>query len=159
MLGSAPRPEAPLPRSVPSTPTSRPSERMAQGMAMLHVSSFRPLQREAIVALLSGRDVLLVMATGAGKSLCFQLPAVVTKGVTVVISPLIALMRDQVNKLQELGIKCALLNSTLAASGRRAVMEDLEAKDPVTKLLYGVSVQPPIAFRVCSLFICALVVQ
>lgn len=76
---------------------------------------FRPLQREAVEAALSGRDTLVVMPTGAGKSLCFQLPAALTEGVTLVVSPLIALMRDQVDALNRrpafATLGCACLTS------------------------------------------------
>ena len=90
---------------------------------------FRPLQEEAVQAALDERDLLVVMPTGAGKSLCFQLPAALTPGVTLVISPLIALMRDQVDALnhrpafQRLG--CAYLNSGQGLDEQRAVLNDL----------------------------------
>ena len=75
--------------------------------------SFRPLQEEIVSALVSGEDVFALMPTGGGKSLCYQLPALVRPGVGVVISPLIALMEDQVLALSELGVRAAFLNSTL----------------------------------------------
>ncbi len=74
---------------------------------------FRPLQGEIIANLLSRRDTLAVMPTGSGKSLCYQLPALLFEGLTVVVSPLIALMQDQVTQLRELGVPAAFLNSTL----------------------------------------------
>ncbi|HEY3660740.1 MAG TPA: DNA helicase RecQ [Candidatus Udaeobacter sp.] len=74
---------------------------------------FRPLQREIIEDALGGRDVFVLMPTGAGKSLCFQLPALVRNGLTIVVSPLIALMKDQVDALQSSGIPATYLNSTL----------------------------------------------
>jgi ATP-dependent DNA helicase RecQ len=76
---------------------------------------FRPLQREIIETVLSGRDALALLPTGAGKSLCYQLPAVVRPGLTLVISPLIALMKDQVDALRSSGIAATYLNSTLDA--------------------------------------------
>ncbi len=79
-------------------------------------SSFRPGQDKLIDALVSGRDVLGVMPTGAGKSLCYQVPGLMRPGVTLVISPLIALMADQVMALKAMGIPAAYLNSTLSAS-------------------------------------------
>ncbi|MBN1669233.1 MAG: DNA helicase RecQ, partial [Anaerolineales bacterium] len=75
--------------------------------------SFRPLQKEIIANVLRKRDTLAVMPTGSGKSLCYQLPALLFSGLTVVVSPLIALMEDQVLELREFGIPAAYLNSTL----------------------------------------------
>ncbi|MEP6603090.1 MAG: DNA helicase RecQ [Spartobacteria bacterium] len=74
---------------------------------------FRPLQQEIIQDSLAGRDVFAVMPTGGGKSLCFQLPALLREGLTIVVSPLIALMKDQVDALQTSGIAATFLNSTL----------------------------------------------
>ncbi|MGH7755537.1 MAG: RecQ family ATP-dependent DNA helicase, partial [Vulcanimicrobiaceae bacterium] len=74
---------------------------------------FRPLQREIVTDVLAGRDVLAVLPTGGGKSLCYQLPALLAPGLTVVISPLIALMHDQVSALRTAGIAGTYLNSTL----------------------------------------------
>jgi len=76
-------------------------------------SQFRPGQEELVDALLSGRDVLGVMPTGAGKSICYQLPALLLPGVTLVISPLISLMKDQVTALTQAGISAAFINSAL----------------------------------------------
>ena len=76
--------------------------------------SLRPLQGEVVEAALNNRDAVVVMPTGGGKSLCFQLPAVVTKTLTVVISPLIALMKDQVDALTVVGVPAAALNSSMS---------------------------------------------
>src|SRR3990172_2739265 len=76
-------------------------------------SEFRPGQREVIETVLDGRDCLCVMPTGGGKSLCYQLPAVVRQGLTLVVSPLIALMKDQVDQLRERQIPAAYINSSL----------------------------------------------
>src|SRR5690606_22369154 len=91
------------------------------------LQGFRPGQREVIEAVLRGRDALAVMPTGAGKSLCFQLPAVVHPGLTLVISPLIALMKDQVDGLQRRGIAAAYLASTQSAAERNRVYRELHA--------------------------------
>ena len=73
--------------------------------------AFRPGQEEIVSAVAQGEDVLAIMPTGGGKSLCFQLPALMREGITVVISPLIALMRDQVRALQEAGVCAGALTS------------------------------------------------
>jgi ATP-dependent DNA helicase RecQ len=84
--------------------------------------AFRPLQREIMEASLDGRDTVAILPTGAGKSLCYQLPALVRGGLTVVVSPLIALMKDQVDQLEASGVAATFLNSTLdAEEGRRRV--------------------------------------
>ena len=77
---------------------------------------FREPQREVIADILSGRDVFVVMPTGGGKSLCYQLPALLLDGVTIVVSPLIALMKDQVDGLQERRIAATLINSTITGT-------------------------------------------
>ncbi|MCK8519541.1 DNA helicase RecQ [Methanoculleus sp. 7T] len=84
-------------------------------------TSFLPHQEEIIDAVLAGRDVLAVMATGGGKSLCYQLPALVFGGLTVVVSPLIALMKDQVDGLRSNGITAATLNSSLGYGEQRII--------------------------------------
>ena len=96
--------------------------------------SFRPGQEQLIGAILEGRDVLGIMPTGAGKSLCYQVPALLLPGVTLVISPLISLMQDQVGALRQSGVPAAFLNSALSA----AEMGDTlyEARQGSYKLLY-----------------------
>lgn len=89
--------------------------------------SFRGQQEAAISAALDGRDVLILMPTGGGKSLCYQIPALVRPGVGVVISPLIALMQDQVNALRELGVNAGFLNSTLTLEEVQRVERELLA--------------------------------
>ncbi len=76
--------------------------------------SFRPHQRQIVEGLLAGHDVLAILPTGGGKSLCYQLPAMASHGLTVVVSPLIALMKDQVDSLEEVGVPATFLNSSLA---------------------------------------------
>ncbi|MDR2214164.1 MAG: DNA helicase RecQ [Pseudomonadales bacterium] len=87
--------------------------------------SFRPPQAEIIATLIEGGDALVLMPTGGGKSLCYQIPALVREGCAVVISPLIALMQDQVSALHELGLRAAYLNSTLAWDEVRRVEDAL----------------------------------
>ncbi|MFM7296254.1 MAG: DEAD/DEAH box helicase, partial [Planctomycetota bacterium] len=91
--------------------------------ARFGLSAFRGPQREVIEAVVAGRDVLLTMPTGAGKSLCYQLPAVVLDGLVLVVGPLIALMQDQVDALRKKGIRAAFVNSSLDSSERRARLE------------------------------------
>ena len=83
-------------------------------------TSFRPLQEEIVRDVLAGRDVLALLPTGGGKSLCFQLPALVSPGLTVVVSPLIALMKDQVDALIASGVAATYLNSSLSSDESRA---------------------------------------
>ena len=84
--------------------------------------AFRPGQEAVVSALLAGRDVLAVMPTGAGKSVCYQVPAVVMEGMALVVSPLVSLMADQVRAVQEAGIRGAYLNSTLAPGQQAEVL-------------------------------------
>src|SRR4051794_21874932 len=88
---------------------------------------FRPGQREVIEQVVRGQDVLCVMPTGGGKSLCYQLPALLLPGVTLVVSPLIALMKDQVDVLCQRGLRATLINSTLDPAEQRARMVEIEA--------------------------------
>jgi ATP-dependent DNA helicase RecQ len=87
---------------------------LEEHLARFKLTSFRPGQREVIEAVLAGHDCLCIMPTGGGKSLCYQLPAVAREGVTLVVSPLIALMKDQVDALHDLGIAATFINSSLA---------------------------------------------
>ncbi|MEM8698945.1 MAG: DNA helicase RecQ [Pseudomonadota bacterium] len=95
---------------------------------------FRPGQEEIVAAVTSGRDVLAIMPTGGGKSLCYQLPALMREGVTVVISPLIALMRDQVSALREAGVEAGALSSANEPHETDRVFDALE--EGRLKLLY-----------------------
>jgi ATP-dependent DNA helicase RecQ len=88
-------------------------------------SSFRPFQREAIDAVVAGRDSLLVLPTGGGKSLCFQVPALVRDGLALVVSPLIALMKDQVDTLVASGVPAACYNSAMGTDQRASVRAGL----------------------------------
>src|SRR6187399_825591 len=98
-------------------------------------SEFRPLQREIIEATLGGRDVFALLPTGGGKSLCFQLPALHRPGLTIVVSPLIALMKDQVDQLQAAGVAATFLNSSLGASEAKARLRGLHNGE--YRLLYA----------------------
>src|SRR3982751_189237 len=112
------------------------------GLADLHdtlrrvfgFSAFRQGQQRAIEALLAGRSVLAIFPTGGGKSLCYQLPALLLDGLTVVVSPLIALMKDQVDFLVRHGVAAARLDSSLDALEYRRVLADLHSGR--LKLLY-----------------------
>ncbi|MEI7776443.1 MAG: RecQ family ATP-dependent DNA helicase, partial [Verrucomicrobiota bacterium] len=97
-------------------------------------STFRPLQEEIIADALAGEDVFALLPTGGGKSLCFQLPALVREGLTVVISPLIALMKDQVDGLQASGVPATFLNSTLSVEETKSRYRGLYRGE--YKLLY-----------------------
>jgi ATP-dependent DNA helicase RecQ len=98
-------------------------------------TSFRPLQEEIIRDSLAGRDVFALLPTGGGKSLCFQLPALTRDGLTVVVSPLIALMKDQVDALQAGGVPATFLNSSLAAGEGRKRLRGLHNGE--FRLLYA----------------------
>ncbi len=88
---------------------------------------FRPLQREIMETSLAGRDALAILPTGAGKNLCYQLPALVREGLTVVVSPLIALMKDQVDQLEASGVAATFLNSSLDGGEARRRIDGLDA--------------------------------
>ncbi|HYM19999.1 MAG TPA: ATP-dependent DNA helicase RecQ [Candidatus Kapabacteria bacterium] len=98
------------------------------------IETFRPRQQEAVDSLLSKNDTLVVMPTGSGKSLCYQLPAVMLDGTALVVSPLISLMKDQVDKLNALGIAAEAINSALGYDQIRKIYGDLERN--TLKLLY-----------------------
>lgn len=97
--------------------------------------SFRPLQAEAMASILAGRDSLVVLPTGGGKSVCFQAPALARPGLGVVVSPLIALMKDQVDALRQSGVEAAFFNSSLSSAERDQVIAGLRAQR--YKLLYA----------------------
>ncbi len=96
--------------------------------------SFLPLQEEAISSILKGRDSLTMLATGGGKSLCFQLPALLQQGLAVVLSPLISLMKDQVDSLKDMGIPAEVLNSSLSPEEQRSVVAGIRKGE--VRLLY-----------------------
>lgn len=96
--------------------------------------TFRPLQEDIIKDVLAGKDVFVLMPTGGGKSLCYQIPALLMNGVTIVVSPLISLMKDQVDTLRANGVEAAYLNSTLSYKESNHIKQELEKN--LIKLLY-----------------------
>ncbi|GAA5907235.1 RecQ family ATP-dependent DNA helicase [Sporobolomyces salmoneus] len=126
---------APPPKNYPWTSDVNKALRQRFGL-----TKFRANQEAAINATLSGRDVFVLLPTGGGKSLCFQLPAVVssgtTKGVTIVVSPLLSLISDQTKSLIEKDIPVVFLNSTMPAADKKFAMECLKADPPQTCLAY-----------------------
>lgn len=106
-----------------STETKRINRILHDVFGLEHL---RPGQREIIELVLHGEDVLAIMPTGAGKSLCYQLPALQLEGMTVVVSPLISLMKDQTDKLTKIGLEAANLNSAVSAGEEEAALENVE---------------------------------
>jgi ATP-dependent DNA helicase RecQ len=123
---------------MPPHAAAAPTEDRSTPLSILnHVfgyPSFRGLQAEAIDHIVAGGDALVLMPTGGGKSLCYQIPALLRPGVGVVVSPLIALMQDQVAALHEAGVRAAFLNSTL--TGREAAAVEARARNGQLDLLY-----------------------
>jgi ATP-dependent DNA helicase RecQ len=96
--------------------------------------AFRKGQEDIIDKIIKGEDVLAIMPTGGGKSICYQIPALILEGITIVVSPLISLMKDQVDTLRDMGIKGALINSTLSSIEEKEVINNLENGE--IKILY-----------------------
>ena len=124
---------APVPPP-PGQPDGSPGSAQEVLKAVFGYDSFRQLQPEIIASVLTGRDALAVMPTGSGKSLCYQLPALLLDGLTVVVSPLISLMQDQVMQLRDLGAPAAFLNSALSYSDYLNVTT--QVRSGALKLLY-----------------------
>ena len=103
---------------------------------VFRLESFRTVQLQAINALLMGNDVMMIMSTGGGKSLCYQLPALISKGVTMVVTPLISLMEDQVMELKACGVKAHCLHSEMPYDVVTDIYQSLESADTSIKLLY-----------------------
>ena len=93
--------------------------------SVFHVQRLRGGQQDVIDSVLDGKDTLAIMPTGSGKSLCYQIPAKLLAGTTIVVSPLISLMKDQTEKLLDLGVKATQLNSTLSADEERAALQGI----------------------------------
>ena len=111
----------PCPLFFPMTTISKPADSLRQALReRFGHDEFRPGQREVVEAVMDKRDALVVLPTGAGKSLMYQLPAVLLPGITVVVSPLIALMKDQTEKLERLGVDVLTINSGLTGGEQRA---------------------------------------
>ena len=99
--------------------------------------SLHPFQQKVIDSVLMDDDILVISPTGSGKSLCFQLPALIQEGITIVLSPLRSLIYDQVKSLKSKGVPCELLNGDLKVSDRARVYNELSKKIPEIKLLYS----------------------
>ncbi|XP_058273598.1 ATP-dependent DNA helicase Q1 isoform X1 [Hemibagrus wyckioides] len=108
----------------------------AKMATVFKLSKFRPLQRAAINLSMSGRDLFLVMPTGRGKSLCYQLPAVCSKGFTLVIAPLVSLMEDQLMYLKSINVPAVTLNASSSKEDSKYVMAGMIDKNSPFKLLY-----------------------
>lgn len=115
-------------------PDTLNEQKTAQLQRYFGHSKFRPLQEEAVDAILSKQDLLMILPTGGGKSLCYQLPALILEGITVVVSPLLALMHDQVQSLQAMGISAAMLSSMQNENEAKEVHRKLYHNE--LKLLY-----------------------
>src|SRR6185436_8805915 len=123
------RRETTMPSSSSMSATSEsPGDVRARLRAHFGHADFRPGQEEIVAAVLGARDVLAVMPTGSGKSLGYQLPAVMLPGTTLVVSPLISLMKDQVDELNRRGIASASLHSLLSAEARREAWSAARAR-------------------------------
>ncbi|CAJ0952835.1 unnamed protein product, partial [Mesorhabditis belari] len=103
---------------------------------VFNMQSFRPLQQAAINCVLSGNDTLLLMSTGGGKSLCYQMPAIIAKGLTLVVSPLLALIEDQLIQLRKFGIEAAALNQSTTKEELRRVEEGITKRNSSFRILY-----------------------
>lgn len=120
------------PKKIPDIPLSTAQTTLKQ---VFGFDEFRPMQADVVQNMLQKRDTLAVMPTGSGKSLCYQLPALLFPGLTVVVSPLISLMQDQVEQLRELGITAVFLNSTLTHSQYQQTTHQI--RNGAAKLLYA----------------------
>ena len=112
-------------------PTSSPRQILHD---VFGYADFRGAQQAIVEHVVTGGDALVLMPTGGGKSLCYQIPALLRDGVGIVVSPLIALMQDQVDALKQLGVQAAFLNSSLDAGAAREVSQQLQRGE--LKLLY-----------------------
>ncbi|HQT47715.1 MAG TPA: DEAD/DEAH box helicase, partial [Acidocella sp.] len=117
--------------SIPQAPSLAEPTGAADPKTVLHnvfgLPGFRGAQETIISHVIAGQDAIVLMPTGGGKSLCYQLPSLCRAGVGVIVSPLIALMRNQVAAMRQLGLNAAAMNSSLSAGERSAVRADLRA--------------------------------
>jgi ATP-dependent DNA helicase RecQ len=113
-----------------SHPLPQTDAALAAAARRFGVRNLRPGQREVIESVIAGRDTLAIMPTGAGKSLCYQVPALYLPGTTLVVSPLISLMQDQAGKLERAGVDAAQLNSTLSSGAEEDTLAQIESAQP-----------------------------
>ena len=130
----------------PSVPVEADPQRILE--SVFGYREFRPGQRHIIDAVLAGRDCIGVMPTGAGKSLTFQIPARILPGTVLVISPLISLMKDQVDELERLGYRAAVINSTVESEVRRQRLDQLRRGE--LELVYVAPEGKPSGLRMSS---------
>ena len=107
---------------------------LARALRTFGVRELRPGQHQVIQNVLAGRDTLAIMPSGAGKSLCYQVPALCLPGATLIISPLISLMKDQADKANERGVRAAALNSSLSEREEARLVREIEAEK--ARLIY-----------------------
>ena len=105
-------------------------------LSVFKITSFRPLQASCVNATLSLRDAILIMPTGGGKSLCYQLPALLSPGITLVVSPLVSLMEDQLMSVKSLAINASLLNASTSRTEATQIQNSMTDKQSGLKLLY-----------------------
>ena len=113
-------------------------------------SSFLPLQYEVIKCVMEGNDAVVLMPTGGGKSICFQIPTLLMEGCTIVVSPLLALMKDQVDTLQSHGIPAAAINSNQSEQFNREVAEQVFCRTNKTAVHFSRKIACRTRFMVCK---------
>src|SRR5688500_9414957 len=116
------------PKPVSASSALRPLQHTLR--KVFNLEGFRPGQQAVISSIMTGRNTLAIMPTGAGKSLCYQLPALHLPGMTLVVSPLISLMKDQVDKLNDLGVDASQVNSALTSREESAAMDGIQDQRP-----------------------------
>src|SRR5918998_1421467 len=118
-----------MPKTKKRAPRRQMSELRRSLRQTFGIEQLRSGQHDVITSVLDGNDTLAIMPTGAGKSLCYQLPALHLEGTTIIVSPLISLMKDQVDKLQEHGLEALQVNSALPAAEQRSAMGQVEEEE------------------------------